>query len=392
MAPNRQSVPVGVMFSTTGPYAALGLEGQAGALTAIAEVNANETLDIRLDAHLRDPHGATENYAPLAADIVAASGARHILGCTTSWSRKEVIPVLEKSARMLWYSCPYEGFEAHEQVIYLGACPNQHILPLLAFALPRFGDNGYLVGSNYIWGWETSRIARDVIEAGGGTVAGERYVPLGDTDIDRIIDEIRTKRPTFIVNTLIGPSAYAFLSAYQALGAADPAFSQDLRPVLSCNFAESELAHMGAAAVGQYAISPYFQSLPTVENQRFLAVARRFSPQSINISAFFAQAYAAVHLLVNGLITAGTDEIGAVRSALHGQSVTAPFGPLEIDRATNHAVLTPRIARATAQGFEIVADSGLALRPDPYLAWSSSAASIEANSVSTAASHLRVIK
>lgn len=392
MTPNTEPVPIGVIFSTTGPYAALGREGLAGALTAIAEVNANDDLDIVLDAHVRDPRGSTENYAALAIDIVASTGARHIVGCTTSWSRKEVIPVLEKSATMLWYSCPYEGFEAHEQVIYLGACPNQHILPLLAFALPRFGNDGYLVGSNYIWGWETNRIARDVIEAAGGAVTGERYVPLGDTDIGRIIDEIASKRPAFIVNTLIGPSAYAFLTAYQALGVTDPAFSQDVRPVLSCNFAESELAEMGTAAAGQYAISPYFQSLPTVENQRFLAAARRFSPQSINISAFFAQAYAAVHLLVSGLIEAGTDEIGGVRSAVHGLTITAPFGPLQIDRATNHAVLTPRIARATAQGFEIVADSGLALRPDPYLACSSVAVSIETNAMPAPPSHLRVIK
>ena len=383
-----ETVPVGVMFSTSGPYAALGREGLAGALTAIAELNARDDASIRIEAQVRDPQGATENYAPLAADIVARSGARHILGCTTSWSRKEVIPVLEKSATMLWYSCPYEGFEAHEQVIYLGACPNQHILPLLAFALPRFGTTGYLVGSNYIWGWETSRIARDVIEAGGGTVAGERYVPLGDTEIDRIIDEIRTKRPAFIVNTLVGQSAYAFLSAYQALGAADPAFAQEVRPVLSCNFAESELAQLGGAAAGQYAISPYFQSLATPENQRFLSVVRRFSPRSVDISAFFAQAYAAVHLLAQGLGAAGTAEIGAVRAALHGRSMTAPFGPLEIDHATNHAVLTPRIARATPRGFDIVVDSGMALRPDPYLARSSAAAT----AVPAPSAHLRVVK
>ena len=84
---HKETIPVGVVFSTTGPYAALGREGMAGALTAIAEINANEDLELQLQAHVRDPHGATESYAPLAADIVATSGARHILGCTTSWSR-----------------------------------------------------------------------------------------------------------------------------------------------------------------------------------------------------------------------------------------------------------------------------------------------------------------
>jgi branched-chain amino acid transport system substrate-binding protein len=390
MAPHVETIPVGVLFSTTGPYAALGREGLAGAMTAIAEVNSSADRGVRLSAQVRDPHGSTEKYAALASEIVGMTGARHILGCTTSWSRKEVIPVLEKSATTLWYSCPYEGFEAHEQVLYLGACPNQHILPLLAFAMPRFGVDGHLVGSNYIWGWETNRIARDLIEAAGGTVTGERYVPLGDTDIGRLIEEIRSKRPDFVVNTLIGPSSYAFLSAYRALGRSDPAFSQDVRPVLSCNFAESEVAEVGEAAIGQYAISPYFQSLELAENQRFLAVAKRFSPASTHISAFFAQAYAAVHMLARAVVKAGTDETGAVRAALCDLTYDAPFGPLVIDKVNNHAVLTPRIARGCAAGFEIVADNGVAIHPDPYMAHAT--LSDDRMVASQSASHLRVIK
>ena len=385
MALRGNIVAIGVLFSAGGPYAAIGGEGLAGTMLAIDEINEGTEHDFKLQAHVRDPHGATENYAPLAADIVAVSGARHIVGCTTSWSRKEVIPLLEKSDTMLWYPCPYEGFEAHEQVIYLGACPNQHVLPLLEFALPRFGADGYLVGSNYIWGWETSRIARHVMEAAGGRVAGERYVPLGDVDVDRIIEEIRIKRPAFILNTLIGSSCYAFLEAYAALGRDNPAFHPAVRPVLSCNFSEVELAQVGAAAEGQIAVSPYFQNLDTPENRKFLAVVERLAPETRQVSAFFAQAYAAVHLLAAGLSATGADDRRSVLGALAGRSVTAPFGALEIEPTNNHAVLKPRIARAGASSFEIVADETLAVRPDPFLARG-------APRTVKQASHLRVVR
>ena len=377
---------IGVLFSASGPYGAISQEGLAGTMLAIDEINAGGSHDFVLDPHIRDPQGLTENYAALAADIVGSSGARHIVGCTTSWSRKEVIPLLEKSNTMLWYPCPYEGFEAHEQVVYLGACPNQHVLPLLDFMLPRFGADGFLVGSNYIWGWETNRIARDAMETGGGMVTGERYIPLGDTDIGHIIDEIRIKRPSFVLNTLIGPSSHAFLAAYHALGQSDAAFAQDVRPVLSCNLAESELAELGEVANGQYAIAPYFQSLELPENCRFLEVTRRFAPDVRHVSAFFAQAYAAVHLLAAGIAAAGTDDGRAVIGAARGKLSKAPFGDIEIDAASNHAVLTPRIARARPHGFDIVADSGLAIRPDPYLARSVPGAAARVPS------HLRVVK
>ncbi|RWJ11249.1 MAG: N-acetylmuramoyl-L-alanine amidase, partial [Mesorhizobium sp.] len=70
----------------------------------------------------------------------------------------------------------------NEHVVYMHACPNQHLVPLLAHVVPRFGANGFLLGSNYIWGWETNRVARDLIADAGGKVLGERYLPLGEAD------------------------------------------------------------------------------------------------------------------------------------------------------------------------------------------------------------------
>jgi branched-chain amino acid transport system substrate-binding protein len=276
-------------------------------------------------------------------------------------------------------------------VIYLGACPNQHVLRLFEFALPRFGSSGYLVGSNYIWGWETSRIARDIIEHSGGAVAGERYVPLGDTDIERIIEEIRLKRPDFVLNTLIGPSSYAFLRAYHELGQRDPHFAPDMRPVLSCNLAESEAAALGDAVAGHYVIAPYFQSLDSDDNRRFLSTARRLSTAQPDLSAFFVQAYTAVHLLADAIGRAGTDEPGAVRDAVMEQSFVSPFGPVRIDRATNHTVLVPRIGRANGNGgFDVVDEALAPVVPDPYLARSSLAVGM--GSHDERAPYLRVIK
>ena len=94
---------------------------------------------IELIAVERDPQGNIDRYAAGCEDILRNSGARHIIGCVTSWSRKEVIPVLEKAGGTLWYACPYEGFEANEHVVYMHACPNQHLVPLLGYVVPRFG-------------------------------------------------------------------------------------------------------------------------------------------------------------------------------------------------------------------------------------------------------------
>ena len=90
-----------------------------------------------------------------------------------------------------------------------------------------------------------------------------------------------------MLNTLIGPSSYAFLRAYHELGQRDPDFAADLRPVLSCNFAESEAAALGEVIAGHYVIAPYFQSLDSEDNRRFLSTARRLSTAQPDLSAFF---------------------------------------------------------------------------------------------------------
>jgi branched-chain amino acid transport system substrate-binding protein len=244
-----------------------------------------------------------------------------------------------------------------------------------------------LVGSNYIWGWETNRIAREVIERAGGTIKAERFVPLGDSDIDHIIDEVRVKRPDFVLNTLIGPSSRAFVEAYFGLGLLDPDFAAARRPIISCNWTENEIAALGPKAEGHLSVAPYFESLATVENARFLATARTTLPEPQRFSAFFVQAYAAVHMIARGVSAVGAQDPEALLAHASTETYGAPFGPLRIDAATNHAILVPRIARAGRDGvFEVVSGDERSIVPDPYLVKPPAQASAQRGS------HLRVVK
>ena len=393
MKQERDQVAIGVLFSTTGPYATLGREGYDGALTAIAEINQSDAYPFTFRPEIRDPAGNTEAYAGLCREIIETSDPEFVVGCTTSWSRKEVIPVLEKTGTHLWYPCPYEGFEGNDHVVYMGACPNQHVVPLLDYILPRHGTNPALVGSNYIWGWETNRIARELVEHAGGVVQAERFVRLGDTDIAHIIAEIRQKKPDFIFNTLIGASSHAFVEAYHALGHEDPSFAAENRPIVSCNWTEDEVAALGERAAGHYSTAPYFQSLATPENAGLLATTERFAGGRRHISAFFVQAYTAVHVIARSIAATGTTRADAVLAHSKAQSFTSPLGPLAIHAETNHAILTPHIGRALAQGgFDIVSSAEAPVVPDPYLIHLDQSAAAATDDNGATVPYLRLIK
>ncbi len=253
----KRVIEIGVLLSGSGMYAALSRASRDGVLQGVDEVNADPALDVAFRVVERDPEGRLDRYAPLCREILRSSQARHIFGCITSASRKEVIPELERFDGILWYPVPYEGFEASERVAYMHSCPNQHLLPLLDWALPTLGNRAYLVGSNYIWGWEMARIARERVAAAAGDVLGDRYIAVGDTDLDHIIQEIRVLKPDFILNSLVGDSSYAFLSRLAELKQ-EPGFENSLT-VLSCNFTECETESAGSAAEGLVSAGPWFE-------------------------------------------------------------------------------------------------------------------------------------
>lgn len=394
MGQAKELVSIGILFSTEGPYASLGREGYHGALTAIAEINETSDYPFALVPEIRDPKGQTENYASMCRELVENGNSRFVVGCTTSWSRKEVIPVLEKTGGQLWYPCPYEGFETNEHVVYLGTCANQHIVPLLDYVLARHGPNPMLIGSNYIWGWEVNRIARELIEQSSGHVVGERFVPLGDVDIAHLIEEIRASRPDFVLNVLVGPSSLAFVRAYHELAKEDPSFSPARRPIVSCNWTEAEVRELGAAAIGHLTTAPYFQSLPSDDNANFLAKLARFAPAIRDVSAYFAQAYSAVHMIARGMAASGGSNPRSILEHAMDNLYRGPLGPLRIAENTQHAFLAPKIGMARAEGgFEIIDNPNILLAPDPYLArQKSEKAFFSSGKTGRAAPYIRVIK
>jgi ABC-type branched-subunit amino acid transport system substrate-binding protein len=355
----KRRIEIGILYSRSGNYRLVSESCRTGAMNAIADVNADPAIPIEFVPVERDPEGNIDRYATGCADILANSSARHIIGSVTSWSRKEVIPILERAGGTLWYACPYEGFEANEHVVYMHACPNQHLVPLLAYVAPRFGANGFLLGSNYIWGWETNRVARDLIADAGGKVLGERYLPLGEVDVSRLIAEIQATRPDFILNNLIGPSSYAFIAAYAELAERDPHFGPERCPIVSCNLTECELPAIAEAGNGHLSVGPYFHDA---------SPAGRAAEQvrSMPASSFEAAAYASVRVLAEILARNPDAHWTELPEAFARMSFRTPLGDIAIDPQTQHATLPVQIGRIQGTSFTTVSLTR-SVAPDPYL-------------------------
>ena len=83
----KPSVPLGLVFSQSGPYAMMAGEMRKSALMAIDEVNGSDEFDFTFTPHLRDPGGVVAAYHTACDDLIREEQVDHIVGCYTSASR-----------------------------------------------------------------------------------------------------------------------------------------------------------------------------------------------------------------------------------------------------------------------------------------------------------------
>ena len=362
-------IRVGLLFSTTGPYATIGRAMRNGAQLAVEEVNLDPAFPFTIETVEVDAGGRNASYATAAEQMLAQDGLVHVVGCYTSSSRKEVLPFFEKYDGLLWYPSHYEGFESSEHVVYTGAAPNQHIVPLAEHILQNRRRRAFCIGSNYIWAWENNKIMREAVIAAGGTVLAERYFAVGETDFAAVIDQILDLRPHFVFNTLIGVSAYEFFRAFRRASMKRGLDQAREIPVASCSLSEPELFEIGSeACAGHLSSSVYFESVDTPRNHTFVEAYRRTFPEAGPTSADAESSYLAVHLLARAIRAANSSEMLATRAALTRVEIDAPQGKVHIDPGNRHCYLTPRIGVSNrAGGFDIIYESPCPVKPDPYL-------------------------
>lgn len=269
---------------------------------------------------------------------------------------------------MFFYPTLYEGFEYSPNVMYGGATPNQNSVPLAKYLMETHGKRIYFVGSDYIYPRESNRVMRNVIRQGGGEVVGEEYVPLnaGVPKFKNIIENILKEKPDAIFSTVVGQGCINFYTAYFKAG------GRGLdRPIASLTTNEAEIAEIGAeASVGHITAAPYFRSIISEANQRFLASYKKRFGSTMDVTSCCEAAYSQVHLFARALQDCGEMDTDAIREALLGMSFQAPQGEIKVDPDNNHTYLQSRIAVVNNAGeFSIQSKVRHMIKPDPYLVY-----------------------
>jgi len=340
---------IGLLFSLSGTISIVG-EGQLqAALLAIQENNQNSS--IQFQPIIRDDRSDPKTAAKEAYSLYRQENIDALIGCYMSSVRNAVISVLNETHGLLLYPTVYEGGQIHPSVFYLGAIPNQQVEPLLCWTFHHISSNFILVGSDYIYPRSTNKQVRHWIENAGGKVLSESYFPLGCINFDKFFIDlkrfIKTNRSIVIFSTLVGDSVHSF-------------YNQHYRhrlpfTIVSPITSEREISKMDkAAAYGHICASPYFRSINSENNQRFVQTfEQKFGKQPI--SREMMTTYDAIRLLSMAFsrsvgLPYGKNETEKVCTTMKSLSLDGPEGKLAINPNTQHLWQWSHIGRINQEG------------------------------------------
>lgn len=305
-------------------------------------------------------------FARQARRLIESERVDVIFGCWTSASRRAVLPVIEQAKSLLVYPVQYEGIERSDRAIYLGAVPNQQILPSVAWCFANLGRKFFLVGSDYVFPRSAHEIIKDQLRAIGAEFVGESFVPLGSRDVSSMMAAIRDASPDVILNSINGDTNLAFFRALRATG-------ERRIPTMSYSIAEPELRALGDVQLeGEYAAWNYFQSLDGPSNRAWLQRVLGRSVDTAVLSDPMQAAWVGTHLWAQAVSSVESSDPTDVRAGMLGQSIAAPEGVITIDRETGNAWKIARIGRVRRdRQFDVVWSSERPVRPEPYPAYRS---------------------
>ncbi len=365
LEPESSDIKVGLLHSLSGTLAISEAPLVEAELLAIEEINAaGGLLGKQITPIQEDGASDWPTFAEKAEKLITQRQVSVLFGGMTTASRKAILPVVTAKNHLLWYPGAYEGQECSNYIFYAGPTANQQIEPAISWMLGNRGKSFFLLSANE---QATHEIAKSVLRAKGGKVAGEAFVPIengGPIDMSPVVSDIQQALPEggIIFNSLVGAQNRVF---FQELRSAGLSASQYL--VMSVRLGEEEVFQIGKSFLqGHYAANTYFQTVEGPENEKWIKAFRdRYGFDRV-ISGAMENAYSMVHLWAQAVRQAESLAIDDVRTAAYGQTYASPGGPITV-KNNHHTAQFAYVGQVRDDGlFDIVWKSPGPIDPQPW--------------------------
>jgi ABC-type branched-subunit amino acid transport system substrate-binding protein len=354
-------IKIGVLYSLSGVTSVSEKQLYDGTKMAIQKINENGGVHGRkIQTVFADYASDPAKAADKARKLILDEKVTAIIGTCSSSARKAVKPVVESYHSLLIYPQSYEGQEQSQNIIYVGCIPNQQAEIFVKWLLKNVGKKFFLIGCDFVYPQVENKLAKEYLAAGGGSVAGEEYVPYGSTDFSSVLNKIKSSNPDIVYSELTGDSNVAFYKQYHAYGLK--------ATIASLTTNETVLKSIGAdAGKNSFICVDYFKNVENPINQTFVKkYAETIKDGTVPTYAVMG-GYNGGLFLGEALRKAKDPEnTQQVAEAFRELQIDSPSGKISIDGKNNHTRLYCRIGKVDEKGeIHVIFTSEEPIEPKP---------------------------
>jgi urea transport system substrate-binding protein len=336
---------VGGFICCTGSPGVWGPSATNSLQLAVAEINnRGGILGREIELSIYDAGGPLDEVLHRAEQAIALDEIDLMLGLHTSAVRLALRKVTTRDRIPYIYTPVYEGGEETPGVMAIGETPRWQSRPAIHWlAEVKKAARWYLIGSDYVWPWQSHRAVKRYITETGGQVVGEEFVPLGEDDHEPHLARIRAARPDVVLISLIGTD-----SAFGDCGLA----ATTLR--LAGAMDETVLLGIGADnSENLFCASGYFPCVDSRANDEFqMRYRAMFGPNAPPVGSLGQSSYEGLRFLEAVANQAGTLTTGPFLAAALNVVYSGARGPVTV--RNGHARMPMHLAEADGLDFKLI--------------------------------------
>jgi branched-chain amino acid transport system substrate-binding protein len=347
------TIKIGTICDLSGPLQPFGVQKLQCLQLAVEQVNAaGGLLGRKVELISYDAQSNNQLFAQYAQQLALKDKVAVVHAALQSSSREVIRPIFHRSKTLYFYNTPYEGGVCDGNTFCTGTTPGQLLANLLPYMIKQYGKKIYVLAADYNFGQLSEKWTRKIAKEHGGEVIASEFFPLDVNQFGPTIGKIQQAKPSFIVNTFVGPAHASFYGQWAGAG-----MKKDI-PIASQTFGEAgeQLRMPPDLSEGIYVCYDYFEELDSPANKAFLDAFRaKFGTNYGYVSDLGMSEYMGVKLWAEAVKKAGSVERGKVIKALEsGISIDGPGGKMTVDPKTHHCIFDMHIAQIKNRKFGIL--------------------------------------
>jgi urea transport system substrate-binding protein len=318
-------------------------------MLAVSEINKRGgILGREIELSMCDAGAPMEDVVRQAAEAIAYDEVDVIMGSHISAVRVALRKVTGNRVPYI-YTPVYEGGERTPGVMAIGETPRWQSRPAVNWLSEvKKASRWYLIGSDYVWPWQSHRAVKKYIAEAGGHVVGEEFVPLGEDNHEAHLERIRAAKPDVVAISLIGTDSITFNRSFGEAGLG----ATTLR--LASAMDETVLLGIGADnAENLFCASGYFNCVGSRANDEFLGHYRAmFGANAPPVGSVGQSNYEGLRFLEAAAARAGSLEFRPLLSAARNMVYPGARGPVTI--RDGRAEMPMYLAEADGLDFKLI--------------------------------------